>query len=97
MSLEPVNTAKEGNSDNSSFKCPYCPNDFENNMTLQVLKLHVKKVHRISCVEDFVCPKCTQPIFNPSNTDVKENDNETKENIEDRNVLNQGTALRKSV
>ena len=94
MSLEPIQSTNEDTSNNKCFKCPYCPKNSEN-MTHTLLKLHVKKVHRISCVEEFVCPKCTQSVFDPSINDVHEID-DIKENLEDRNMSNHGITLRKS-
>lgn len=60
-------------------------------MTLNVLKLHIRKVHRISLVDDFVCPKCTQPVFAPAtNDDSVDAEVEANESIVDRNLMNQG-------
>ena len=89
MSLQPVKTVVENTASNNVFRCPYCPSEFENHMTLQILKLHVKKVHRISCVEDFMCPKCLQPIFESPDT----TDSGIKETL-DHNMLNQGTSFK---
>ena len=89
MSLRPLKSVEEDSTANNNFKCPYCPHDFENNMTLELLKLHVKRVHRISCVESFACPKCMQQIFDPT---AKDADNSAKENV-DHNITNQGTIL----
>ena len=92
MSLQPVKTVVENTASNNVFQCPYCPSDFENHMTLQILKLHVKKVHRISCVEDFMCPKCLQPIFESPDTTDKGMESGMKETL-DHNMLNQGKFL----
>ena len=67
-------------------------------MTLHVLKLHVKKVHRISCVKDFVCPKCNNQVFSSqqNNDDQSgevinaENDYENSVHVQDKNLMNQG-------
>ena len=60
-------------------------------MTVNVLKLHIRKVHRISCVDDFICPKCTHPVFSPPSNDDNDDANaESNENILDRNLMNQG-------
>ena len=60
-------------------------------MTVNVLKLHIRKVHRISCVDDFICPKCTHPVFSPPSNDDNDDANaESNESILDRNLMNQG-------
>ena len=59
-------------------------------MTVNVLKLHIRKVHRISCVDDFICPKCTQPVFTPPSNDNVDANVEADESILDRNLMNQG-------
>ena len=91
MSLQPLKSIEEEHSTvQNNVKCPYCPNNFENNMTLQVFKLHVKKVHRISCVDNFTCPKCLQPIFDPTNRDA---DHNAEENV-DHNIINRGSIMK---
>ena len=91
MSLQPVKAIVENTASNNVFQCPYCPSEFENHMTLQILKLHVKKVHRISCVEDFMCPKCMQTIFESPETVDKDMESGIKEPL-DHNMLNQGNS-----
>ena len=60
-------------------------------MTVNVLKLHIRKVHRISCVDDFICPNCTHPVFSPPSNDDNDDANaESNESILDRNLMNQG-------
>ena len=95
MSLQPVKSQLEDTANLTSlYRCPYCPNSFENHMSLHLFKLHVKKVHRMSCMDSFTCPKCLQPVFeSPVSEDVnKENPTSIKE-CEDQNIINQGMAI----
>ena len=96
LSLQPVKRQMEDVVVPSNlYRCPYCPNSFNNNMSLNLLKLHVKKVHRISCVENFTCPKCLQVVFDSPAESVegyKEDQNVIKD-CGDQNMINQGIII----
>ena len=65
-------------------------------MSLNLLKLHVKKVHRISCVDNFTCPKCLQAVFDSPAESVegyKEDQNVIKDCGDDQNMINQGIII----
>ena len=81
MSLQPVKAIENEINSSSLIRCPYCPNNYKNHMSIQLLKLHVKKVHRISCVESFTCPKCFQPVFDSDAPNVMERDQKEAQNI----------------
>ena len=96
LSLQPVKSQMEDVVVPSNlYRCPYCPNSFNNNMSLNLLKLHVKKVHRISCVDNFTCPKCLQAVFDSPAESVdgyKEDQNVIKDSG-DQNMINQGIII----
>ena len=64
-------------------------------MSLNLLKLHVKKVHRISCVENFTCPKCLQAVFDsPAEiVDGYKEDRNVIKDCGDQNMTNQGIII----
>ena len=95
MSLQPVKSMEEGINPSSLFRCPYCPNNYKNHMSLHLLKLHVKKVHRISCVENFTCPKCLEPVFDsPTVAEVDQKENQKiRTECDDPNIINQGLLI----
>ena len=94
MSLQPVESMEEGIKENL-FRCPYCPNNYKNHMSLHLLKLHVKRVHRISCVENFTCPKCLRPVFDsPTVAELGQKDNQNiRTECDDPNIINQGMLI----
>ena len=94
MSLQPVKSLEDAVSSACLYRCPYCPNNFENHMSLHLLKLHIKKVHRISCVESFTCPKCLQPVFeSPVLEDVHKGNQSSIKECDDPNIANQGIVI----